>query len=387
MLAVISYLLFVISPLISLPIILLGYLFDKKKKSFTYALLMGLLLGIISYHFIPLSSYDLYRHHLVCYTLKGKTFAYLLKNINNFDLELFPLLYTYIISMLKNINLQQFFVVTIGYTIIFSILYDYRKKENIKLIPFLIITCFTYFGFNALNFISGLWFYIALITLFLTLYLDYYCKWNKKIVYVLYIATLFMHTSMFFPIVILIIYKIMGNKFNLKSLMICGLIFMIPTFLLSLLNSIVSTSILSNIEWLINVYFDNNYLMQRFYSGNAFYIEMIKLFISLLFIFLLRKEKKFENIKGFIIILSVCTLIMMIKSIVMIRFIMLIQFLSIPFMIEYFSDFKKRKIWMLFLLAVLTLYFGIFFFKIMLQQNYGNLKKIYNKSFISLMSD
>lgn len=387
MLVIFSYLLFIINPLLSTPIVFLGYFFDKKKKNFTYALLIGLLLGIISYYFIPLRSYDLYRHHLVCYTLEGKSFTYLWKNINNFDLELFPVIYTYIVSMLKNINLQQFFIVTTGYTIIFSILYDYRKKENIKFIPFLIITCFTFFGFNALNFISGLWFYIALITLFLTLYLDYYCHWKNKIIYIMYIAILFMHTALFFPIVILLIYKIMGNKFNFRSLIICMLLFTLPTILLNLLTSIISNPILDNINWLLNVYFDNNNLMQRFYSGHAFYIEMIKLFISLWFVFLLRKEKKFENIKGFIIILSICTLIMMIKSIVMIRFIMLIQFLSVPFMIKYFSNFKKEKIWMIFFLIALTLYFSLFSFNIMLQQNYGNLKKVYNRNFMSLISD
>jgi len=384
MLSILCCVIFVLIPIVGVPLSIIGYIYDKNRNSIVYSLILATILGIFAYNFIPLKSYDLYRHHLVFWQLSDTSIHYFIKNINNFDLELFPMIYTYIISFFHNVNLLQFFIVTLGYTIIFGIIYDYRKKTNISTFAFVIISLISFFGFNALNFISGLWFYIAMLVFLLALYLDYYCNYNKKVCYIMYVGTLFMHTSMFFVFLILLVYKLCGNKLNLRSLFICVLIFIVPVYLLRILSSIFNFSFLNNINWLLNIYFDNNNAMFRFYSGTAFVIEIIKLFLSLLFIFMNRKNEKLKNVNGLIILISVCTIIMMFNSIVMIRFIMLIQLLAIPNLIEYFSKIKRNNLWILIGLVFVMLFFMLFFYNIMSQQNFGDIIRVFTRSLLSM---
>ena len=359
-------------PIIGGAFVLLFYLFDTKKNSFLYSLLLGVTLGIIAYYFVPPHDYDLYRHHIIVENYIGKDLTFFISSLKLIDCEFFPLLISYIISFTKNVDLLQFVITTIGYTIIFYIIHDYRKNTNIDIFTFIIVTLFTFFGFNALNFISGLWNYIAIILFSLSLYFDYIKKYNKKICYLLYFITLLFHNSMIFPIIILIIYKIFNNKLNLKSIIISILICIAPAFLLALINSIVNIQFFQNIEQLYYAYFKNSH-MYEFYGGTVFLIEITKLIVIIACLLIQKERKKTDNINGFIILLSICILSVLPQSIVMIRFIMLLQFIGIVPIFDALKKNTKLKLLYIFGIIVLTLIYSIYTYKLFKNQNFGTL--------------
>ncbi|MCI9585764.1 MAG: hypothetical protein HFH45_03935 [Bacilli bacterium] len=303
--------------------------------------------------------------------------------IKNIDLEFIPLLYSYIIATIQNIDLLQFFVVTTGYSILLYLLYDYRKITNISFIPFLGIVLFTIFGFHALYFISGLYFYIAIIIFTLAFYYNYIKKGNTIIVYILYFISLFIHNAMFFPIAILIIYKIFKNQFNAKSILVCIFIFGLAGYILNFISSTIDIHILNSLTDTYNAYIKSDDQMHKYYSGNALYIEITKLIITILCILIQKERKKTSEINGFILLLSISTLIMIPQSIVMVRFIMLIQFIGIVPMIDCLKNLTKNKLILLFIILALSSIYIYYFYHILSPENFGNFftEKIYDNIF------
>ena len=117
---------FSLLPIVGVAFVLFFYLFDAKKNSVLYSLLLGITLGIIAYYFIPPQDYDLYRHHLIVENYIGKDLTYFISSLKLIDREFLPLLISYIISFTKNVDILQFFITAIGYTIIFYIIHFQR---------------------------------------------------------------------------------------------------------------------------------------------------------------------------------------------------------------------------------------------------------------------
>lgn len=340
-----------------------GYFYDFKKRGVIYSIIIGALLGIIAYHYLPPVNYDLYRHHLVVLDLIDKDFVYFINHLHNYDMDLLPALYSYIIAILKNINLQQFFIVSSGYAIILWIFQDLRKNMKIDSFIFIVVLLFTLFGFNALNFISGLWYYIATIIFFLAFYFEYYRKEKKMLCYLLYFLTILIHNTMIFAVGILLVYKLFKNKISLKLLMVVILTFFISSYFLNWINSYIDISFINSFVKMMNTYYAKNDYMHKFYSGMAFFIEMSKLIITLFIVLCQKRENRLNGINGFIILLALCTILMLPKSIVMIRFVMLIQFIGIIPVFSYFEKLTKNKLLMLFLLLLLLASYIVYFYR------------------------
>lgn len=380
---IVCLLLFFLFPIIGLPVFLLFYLFDSKKKGIIYSLLIGITLGIIIYYFIPPSNYDLYRHQLILKQIQNLNFAQFLIKAKTIDLEIIPLIYSYIISLTSNYNLLQFFVVSLGYTLMFYMMYDYRKKVNISNPIFILIVVFNIFGFNALYFISGLYYYIAIILFAFAFYNEYTKGGNKLLSYIIYFLTLFIHNSMFFIVAILLIFKLFKNKLNLKSLGVCLLIFVFAYYVIVFVNNLIDANIFTKILKMYNSYISNDYRMHRFYRGTIFFIEISKLIVILSSIMLNKKRNNSIKENDFIILLTISTLLMMPRSIVMIRFVMGIQLIGIVPLMNYFNKGKlnlKRLISILVILMLGILYV-LYFYKVFRYENFDGisiLKNIFN---------
>ena len=375
---------FLLVPFIGFLLSIIAY-FNCNKKKCIYPLLIGLYLGIVAYYFIPPQNYDLYRHHQIVKQLMGMSLNNSILILNHIDLETLPKLICLLISRFNNINLLQFFITAIGYTIIFSCLYDYKIKAKVNNTIFVPVCLFTFFGFNALNFISGLWNYIAIIIFFLALYLEYICKAKKVYCYPLYALTIFMHNSMLFPLVILIIYKMSNNSLKIRTILISLVIFIFPELVLSFINNTFNITILKEIQRMYNSYFTNDNKMYIFYGGVVFFIELTKLIITNLSILFEEKKKKTTGINGYIILLSICTLVMMTKSIVMIRFIMLIQFIGIVPLINSLKKVTKETLPYYLIIIILTIVYIIYFFHLFRYQSFGNLfNDLFTKNIISI---
>ena len=373
-------LIFLIIPILGLPIYFLFYLFDKEKKGILYSCLIGLSLGLIAYYFDPKMSHDLFRHQEVVNQITGMNFLDFIKSIPNFNLEIIPMLYSYFISLFHNIDLLQFFVVSIGYSIIFYILYDYRKRKNLDKLTFLVTTLFTFFGFQHLYFISGLYCYIAIILFSLALYNEYVKGVNSKKTMIIYILTLFIHTSMFLPFAVLIIYKLFKNKLNYKMIILLIAFYLLSFVLVEQLDLFLNNSITNNLLTMYKGYTLNNDYYKRFYPASILFVELSKLSVVLLAVLLTRDSKE-TKMNGYIIILSIMTVLMLLQTRVAIRYVMIIQLIGVVPIMNYFTNDKRRtKIFMLLLMLALTCAYIVYYIHVFSNESFGNLSNnfIYN---------
>ena len=325
--AITSIILFMLVPILSFPIILTFYFIFNNNRGILLSILLGISIGIISYYFIPPSIYDLYRHHLKVDRLVGIDFFYFLKTINVFDIELMMFLINYIISCFNNHDLLQFFIVSVGYSILFYILYDYRKITKCRRVVFIILFFFVILGLNFIYFISGLWYYIAVIIFALSFYLEKIKKVNKKLCFSLYIFSILFHKSLVFALFLLVLYKMFGEKLSLKLIVISCVIFLIPQLVLQIIQNFINSSFILTIQSMYDSYITNDIQMYAHYSLHVRVIEISKIIITLIVVLFDKKDSEIRDINGYIILLSLCTLLMCFKSIVMIRFAMLIQFI------------------------------------------------------------
>lgn len=369
---------FFLVPILGIFLVVLGFFIDSKKSSIGYALMIGLFFGIVSYYFIPPETYDLFRHHEVVQKVMGfslQEFLNISKGMSAqlSEVEFLPLCISYLVGITGNVNLLQFVIVSLGYTILFYLLYDYRKESNISTFSFIILTFFIFLGFNALNFISGLWFYLATLIFALAFYFDYIKKKKKFLCYLLYIIPVLLHTALIFPLAILVLYKFFGNKLSMKVILItvCGLTF--PIFILHFLNQIISIPLFMTIERMYHSYFTQNDSMYVFYGGITFLLEIVKLGIVIGAIYFQNKRYKYKGINGFILLLSIAILVMVPQTIIMIRFCMLLQFIGIVPLLDSFSSITKNKV--LYLFVILFITFISFFYQMRLftGQSFGEL--------------
>lgn len=378
--SIICLILFLAFPIIGLPLFLGCYIFHSNKKGIFYSILIGLTLGFITYYFIPPADYDLYRHQLIAKSIHNLPFDRFLIYSKVAELEFLPLLYSYFISFTENYNLLQFFVVSLGYTLMFYMMYDYRKKIEISNLSFALVVIFNIFGFNALYFISGLYYYIAIILFSFAFYNEYTKKGNKILSYIIYGLILLIHDSMFFPVGILLIFKLFKNKLNLKSLGLCILIFGLSYYVISFLSSMINLDIFTKVINMYNHYISNDYRMKKFYSGTIFIIEISKLALILATILLTKNKKALKKENGFIILLTVSTLLMMPKSMVMIRFIMAVQLIGIVPLMDYYKKTKLTdiKLIMMIVLLILATLYVLYFVRVFKDENFTNLNAFNN---------
>lgn len=376
-----------IIPIISLPVFIFVYFIDKKGNGLFYSILIGVCLGLFAYYFQPKSGYDLVRHHLIVNSLQGKSFFEFYSLKNSFELEFLPLLYSYIISFFNNVNLLQFFVVAGGYSIILYILHDYRKISNINNYVFIPLFLFTFFGFQHLYFISGLYCYLAIILFSFSLYNEYVKNKSKNKCMIIYVTTLFIHNSMFLPFGVLILYKLLKEKSSFSLFFISIILFYFSFIIVEKINIIFNNNLTNSLVSMYGDYMNRNNHFKTFYSGTLFFIEMSKLFIILISTFF-NKNKMFKKLDTYIILFSMIVLLMMTRTRVAIRYIMVIQIVGIVPLVQCLKSSNKTKC---FIITILMLCLGIFYFiyyyKIFVLQDFGNLKVDFYKNIISILKN
>lgn len=377
--------LFILFPLISIVPNVLLYFIDSKKKGILYSILIGVSLGLVSYYFVPPSTYDLFRHHIKVSYMFGFSFEQLLNYIPKSGDELLPILIEYVAALFRNKDIIQLIVVSSGYSIILYLLYDYRKMIQLNNLLFIPLAIFVFFGFNVLYFISGLWFYLGVILFSLAIYMDYIKKSNKILCYIIYVFSLLFHNAIIFSFVLLLIYKLFKNKLSFKVVLLCIIVFFLSTDILAFINSFAHISFVDGIIRMSNDYLFSNNDYNYLYDGIIFVIEMSKLIVILFSIFMQRKSEKSKGVNGFIILLSICTLLMMTKSIVMIRFIMVIQFVGIVPLFDSFAKKNKYNTILLLVILALDLLYIYYFYHVLSYQYFGNIFGKFHYNFFSLL--
>lgn len=360
---------------ILISIILIYMVFvDPKKNTILKSIIFGLFFGIIAYIFIPRSDYDLSRHQLYVKSfMNSGGLNYLIYKIRFHEYELIPTIYSFIIAKFNNVNLTQFFVVSLGYGTMYYLVSDYSKRINMNNLFRIVILMFTIFGFYVLYFISGLYFYIGAIIFSLAFYLDYYKKSNRLTVYLLYFLTIFIHDSMLFPLGILALYKLFKSNINIISMLVISFLIFFSYTILFHLTYTYSVDFLEPIFKMYSSYLSNGEYMIRLYRGNIFFIEISKIMVVLISTIILYVKENKNKYYNYIILMILSTLFMVTRSIVMIRFSMVIHLIGIVPLSNYFIEIKnkKNKLLMFVFLSVLSLYYLLYFIYILKQQTFN----------------
>lgn len=209
--SIVISLMFIIAPFLSIPLIILGLIRDRKHSK-VYIVLLALLIAIISYNFNPKSTQDLYKYNYIMdreYSfLNFGQYLQIMFDNNKFLFEFLK----YIISQIGNYRLLPFICVFIGFLIVFYMIFDYSKIKNISVYKSLFIMLTFVCILNFLDFTSGLAQILAIIITMFAFYLEY-IKGKKKWYYkLLYVLPGLIHASMFITIILRIVLK-----FDLKK--------------------------------------------------------------------------------------------------------------------------------------------------------------------------
>ena len=201
---------------------------DSNIKQYIYIVLPALFLAILAYFFKPYGdrSCDLTEY----YGWMDKMLTFNQKDLISYLFrggEIIVMLYLYIIALIGNYQLLQVFPTFILYFIIFYIIYDYAKRNNIsKKYKFIVILTFLSL-FKYIFVVSTFRYSLAYSIFTLGVYFDFIAKKKEKRYKILYILPIFIHAST----IILLFFRIFFNFKNMKFFrFMLGLIFAVCLF-------------------------------------------------------------------------------------------------------------------------------------------------------------
>ncbi|MBP5674788.1 EpsG family protein [Candidatus Saccharibacteria bacterium] len=326
--------LLVAMPLLGLFASIPFYLRAKKPvQKITFSILLGVLVGFFAYHLVPEPNFDIVRHQAITERYMAvDTIDGFFDLSTRIDLEIIPQFYSFLISKTGNLDLLQFFVVTAGFSMLFYILIDYKNKKELELKHFIPIFVVALFAQSLIYYFSGLYNYFAMSLFAFAFYLDY-IKNRKVAPYILYVLLIFIHNSMLFPVLLLALYKICGNKINIKTCVIfVGGAVLVPLILTYLVDSLGVTS-LDPIRTTLNAYMTRNDDFSKFYTDANLIMDVLQYATVAITCFITRNNKENKKFRDFTILFMISSGLMLINSIVFIRFFSLVLYLGlIPMM-------------------------------------------------------
>ncbi len=286
--------LFLIYPILTVPLILTGSIVDKKNR-IIYMILLAFDIGLISMQLDP-SKYGLdlnvyFSIMDIMKQIKWETFIQTYISQKEF---LTNILY-YIFASIGNYHLWTFTVTFICYVTIFYVITDYSKIKQISNKEYITMLLLLILFYNNLFAITGLRSSMALIVYVFALYEEYF-KENKKLIYkILYIIPCFIHMSMalgFVLRIIMIFYKKPHKKYIIALLMVYALS---PAVVLTIASKLNGTAIFSDLYEKTVTYSDSGANI----LNNVYNLIKIIAFMNLFIIFekiYINQESKIRNI-------------------------------------------------------------------------------------------
>ncbi len=214
--------LFLIYPILTIPLIIIGSIKDKKHR-IIYMMLLAFDLALISLHLDP-SKYglDLNVYFSTMDIMKQMRLESFLQTYVTQKEFLTNILF-YIYASLGNYNLWTFTVTFLCYGIFFYILTDYAKVKDISNKNYIVIMVVSLLFYNNLYAITGLRNSLAMMIFLLAVYVEYF-KEKKNILWkILYIIPCFIHMSMAIGVMLrlcMIFYKNKNKKYIIFALII-----------------------------------------------------------------------------------------------------------------------------------------------------------------------
>ena len=279
--------LFLIYPILTLPLILLGAIKDKKYR-LIYMILLAFDIALITLHFDP-SSYnlDLNVYFSTMDVMKNMSWNTFIQTYSEQKEFLTNFLF-YIFASIGNYGLWNFIVTFICYSLFFYMITDYTKIKKISDRNYFLILFLAIILYNNFFVMTGIRNSLAMMLFLFILYIEF-IKENKKIFYkILYIIPCLIHMSMVLAIILrllLVVYK--GRK---RKYIIIGLMFyaFFPNIILQIANRLNGISVFSDLYIKTTNYVTGQ---NETIFVNIMYMIRTLIFINLFIIF----EKLYKN--------------------------------------------------------------------------------------------
>lgn len=340
MISIMALLLFVICPIMASPFLFLGLKKDKKHKNI-YLVIIAIFVALFSYSYRPKPAEDLYRHHIDTMQYEEASVDVLAKEISQKPEQL-STIYKFVISKTGNQDLLQFFTSATSFFILFYLLSEYTEKnKDVKGWRLLGIWIFVLSGFHFIVITSGIFYTLALELFSLGVYLDYEKK-KKFLRWVFYVMPMFIHTCAVLPFIILVLYKILGSKINIKNVLILSGLIMSIGLLLMVIAPNIDLPIINELSNLYKWYFNNEEVWAEMHAVPILIMYMSRL-LPVVFGRLLSTRK--ESISDFAIFMTVAVVVLYFQTTFSIRYIHIAVLCGIPLLFKAVQHKKYGQIY------------------------------------------
>ena len=357
---ILSSVLTLLFPILSTIVNFLGFIMSKKHKKI-YGMLTALSLATIAYTWKPASNYDLYRWHLEMKYLSHYNFQNFIKFATS-NIEILNYGMKYYLALLGDKNLLQFFVTWIGYSEIFWMIADYSKDKEYPKIQFTIMVFFILISLGYIDFISGLWFNLAIINFSLGMYLYSYKK-NKMIPYLFMIISALFHVSTIYLLVLFLFLKLTKNRHLIRKSVILFLIFLLVGPILNFLSNTFNVGIFNTFNKLYNSYFIHGDRFESLHGGSNLALALFRLFICVMMILMYCKNEQVKTSNYNLAVFVVFSVVPLIAQAgIFIRFIFFIELLLIPIFLDFVKE-KEMKNTKFIIFFIILIIIGLLFVK------------------------
>lgn len=379
---IVTLIIFLISPIIATLLSVLGLIFGNIRYQKIYIFIISFALAIIAFYYNPTSTEDLYRHHLD--VIKFSTYSdIMIFEALTTSTEQLSFIVKYLVSLTGNINYLQFIVTFISYYIIFYIVCDSAKINKATKLEFLIVSSFTVLSFSYLTICSNLWSTLGLLMFSLGIHFEYVKKHMKIFAYILYISSIFIHTSLIFALSLIILFKLLRQKANIKIFYILFVTFLLLGPLITFLSTNIDVALVKEIGNFYNNYFLNNEDFAYLHTSSVVLLYLSKLVPYLLIYMFFRKERTKESDLSFVFLIAILGLLP--SSTFSIRFIPVVQLSGVMMLYRFMNTANKDfKILLMIIMVGLTSILGIYQY-IQLNDRFGvNIKEIGLKNIVTI---
>lgn len=346
---------YVVLVLLFISLILIKLFYDKqqiKKVLLIIAFDISLLLALLAYYWIPTDEYDLFRYY---------EWMHNMQNLKGLDLisyllsrgEYLSMLYFYVISIIDNFALLQFFPVLIGYMIIFYLIIDFSSIKKIKwpitlFCLLLVLSLFKYI-FMASVFRASL----AFLLFVLMLYLREYKNLNIMKTLLLCLLTILIHNSMILVVGIFLLTFIRNKKIVFIFYLLLFLVLIFAPYVENIVGLIFGNSLFYSLFHKLSLYlsFDFSLTLQSIFR----FVQLILLICVNIFAY--KSKNNLSNYDRFVIYFIFFIILFIPWYSIWHRFLDLLLFVSIPNIMFYFNK-EKTIVQRLFSMALLVMIIG-----------------------------
>jgi len=313
--------------------------FFKKNYCVMIPLLISIILAIISGFVIFRTEFDLYVYNQMMLSMESFIFKDLIKNIFHRG-EIISMTYLYAMQKLGLEHYIQVIPTLVFYYIMLYVIIDYSKTNNNNKTTTIIISVVFLSLFKYMDIVTNFRNYLALALFFLAIYLDLIKKQQNKWIYLLYITSSLIHTSLFAMLILRIMIEI-KSKYLLKAIIAMMLLTIIfPETLVFILKPV-------NIDFI-------KFVVERI----SFYISEAELYITIQYIFRIMQfiaiavfsiygMKKYNNTNEekynmLTCIIYIITIVLITRYWIFLRFVTLSLFLSLIPMLNLTNLIDKK---------------------------------------------